>query len=181
MRAALIISLICNLHHLVAEETTTSEETPQRPDIAKVSEAFGHLLGKNLESMGMKFDIAKVIQGLRDEQDGKSAPMTETECIQAITTAQEIVFKETAATNLKQAEEFLSEHQTVEGIQSLESGKVLYRITQEGNGTSIDENSTPLIRYMGKFLDGSVFGASKEEEVLHLMKPFLVLAKESLG
>ena len=67
---------------------------------AKISEAFGHLVGKNIESMGVKLDIQAVIKGLKDASSGKNSPMTEMECIEAITAAQEAVFKETSTKNL---------------------------------------------------------------------------------
>lgn len=179
-----ILGVFCiSIAALMAEEPVSkTEEAPSQPvDVAKVSEAFGHLLGKNLDSMGMKFDIAKVIQGLKDSCDGKTAPMSEAECIQAITTAQEVVFKEAATENLKKAETFLAENQTGENIKSLENGKLQYRIDQEGKGAVVDENSNPLIRYTGKFLDGSVFGASKEEEMVHLDETIPGFSKALLG
>lgn len=178
------LSLVClSMSLLIAEETSSKiEETSSKPvDVAKVSEAFGHLLGKNLESMGMKFDIAKVIQGLKDSYDGKAAPMSEVECIQAITAAQEVVFKETASENLKKAEKFLAENQTAQDVKSLENGKLQYRINKEGKGATVDENSNPLIRYTGKFLDGSVFGASKEEEMVHLDETIPGFSKGLIG
>lgn len=178
----IILGAICfTATFLRAEEATIKEESPKTIDVAKVSEAFGHLLGKNLESMGMRFDIAKVTQGLKDASEGKSAPMTEAECIQAITTAQEIAFKETAEGNLKKAEEFLSENKQAEGVTTLEEGKLQYRVVQEGKGAVVNENSSPLIKYTGKFLDGSVFGASKEDEMVNLDETIPGFSKGLLG
>lgn len=181
----IILSFLCfSAIFLRAEEEAPSaaEETlPQAVDVAELSKAFGHLLGKNLESMGMKFDIAKVIQGLKDSYDGKPAPMTETECVQAMTTAQEIAFKETASENLKQAEAFLLDNEHVKGITTLEEGKLQYLINQEGTGDAVGENSTPLIQYTGKFLDGRVFGASKEEELVNLDETIPGFSKGLLG
>jgi peptidylprolyl isomerase len=185
MKKFILTILISSVGFLSAEEPASSptpeEKARSAADTAKVSEAFGHLLGKNLESMGMKFDIAKVIQGLKDSYDGKTPPMTEVECVQAIATAQEVVFKETASHNLKKAETFLNENQKAQGTTSLENGKLQYRITQEGKGAVIDENSSPLIRYTGKFLDGSIFGSSKEEEMVRLDETIPGFSKGLLG
>ncbi len=169
-----------SLGYLTAEEAA-QETSPPAPDVAKISEAFGHLLGKNLDSMGMKLDIAKVIQGLQDAAAHKEAPMTEVECIEAITAVQEAAFKETAQQNLKQAEEFLVKNQTSSEIHSLENGKLQYRITQEGKGACVSENSTPLIRYVGKFIDGSTFDSSKEEEMINLDEALSGFSKGLLG
>jgi peptidylprolyl isomerase len=137
-------------------------------DIGKVSEAFGHLVGKNLQHMGVKFDIAQIIKGLKDATDGKESPMTEMECIQALTAVQEKAFKEQATDNLKKAETFLQDNAKAKGVKSLENGKIQYRIEKEGNGTALEAHYSPLIRLTGKFLDGSVFNASKEEERVYL-------------
>jgi peptidylprolyl isomerase len=181
-----ILSLFCCSAALLFadgdSEILIPEETPtQAIDVAKLSEAFGHLLGKNLESMGMKFDIAKVMQGFKDSYEGKEAPMTEIECAQSMAAIHEIAFKETASENLKKAEEFLATNEHVEGIISLEDGKLQYLINQEGTGDTVEETSTPLIQYTGKFLDGAVFGASTEEELVNLDETIPGFSKGLLG
>lgn len=138
-------------------------------DIMKISEAFGHILGKNLETIGVKFDVAHVIKGLQDCFSGKESPMTELECIQAITVAQEAVFKIQSTENLKVAESFLEENKKSSQVVALEEGKVQYKIVEEGTGASqVEAHCSPLIKYAGKYLDGMVFGASKEEEAISL-------------
>lgn len=174
----LLLSLLC-MGFLSAEEAAPVEEA--KPDVEKISEAFGHLLGKNLETMGMKFDIAKVIQGLKDASEGKNAPMSEMECVQAIAAVQETVYKEAASENLKEAETFLETNKTAEGIHVLEDGKLQYKVTHEGKGAAVDENSSPLIRYSGKFLNGTVFGASTEDEMFNLDETLPGLHKGLLG
>jgi peptidylprolyl isomerase len=173
-----LLPLLC-VGFLFAEDEQPKEET--RPNVERISEAFGHLLGKNLDGMGMKFDIAKVIKGLQDASEGKTAPMSETECVQAITAAQESAFKETASENLKEAEQFLATNKEASDVKTLEEGKLQYKVTHEGKGAVVDENSTPLIRYTGKFLNGTVFGASKEEEVVHLDETIPGFSKGLLG
>ncbi|MGR3912835.1 MAG: FKBP-type peptidyl-prolyl cis-trans isomerase [Candidatus Rhabdochlamydia sp.] len=157
------------------------EETSSSKDVAKISEAFGHLIGKNLDSMGLRFDMAKVIQGLKDASDGKAPPMSEAECIQAITTAQEIAFKQVSQENLAKAENFLNQNLEIKGVHPLEENKVQYIITHEGEGASVDESSTPLIRYTGKFLDGSIFGSSQEAEPVRLDETIPGFSKGLLG
>lgn len=157
-----LISCFC-----IAEESSETP-SPSKQDVAKLSEAFGHLIGKNINSMGLQFDIASLIKGLQDSADGRTAPMTEMECIQALTQAQEMAFQKQSTTNLAQAEEFLKKNSSSEGIISIEEGKVQYKIEKQGNGASLSESSSPLIRYVGKFLDGTVFGSSSEDEPLSL-------------
>jgi peptidylprolyl isomerase len=180
-----LLSLVC-VGILMAEEPSShvdpaQESTETRPNVEKISEAFGHLLGKNLDTIGLKFDIAKVIQGLKDATEGKDAPMSEMECVQAITAVQEIASKEASAENLKEAEAFLAAHKTDPDMHVLEEGKLQYKITQEGKGAIVDANSAPLIRYTGKFLNGTVFGVSNEEEIVHLDETIPGFNKGMLG
>ena len=176
------------LENLVAAVETASEPVSSMPlsaetqevvkapvsvateiDIMKISEAFGHILGKNLETIGVKFDVAHVIKGLQDCFSGKESPMTELECIQAITIAQEAVFKLQCTENLKAAELFLEENKKAAEVVALEEGKVQYKITAPGNGADqVEAHCSPLIKYAGKYSDGTVFGASKEEEAISL-------------
>ncbi|MBM3207589.1 MAG: FKBP-type peptidyl-prolyl cis-trans isomerase [Chlamydiae bacterium] len=151
---------------LYGEENTSSAK--EQPEIGKISEAFGHLIGKNLESLGFEFDMQAVVQGLKDASAGKISPMTEVECIQAITTIQETAFKEQSQINLAKAEEFLKKNKKTKNVVSLEKGKVQYKIEKEGSGNSVKTNLSPVIRYVGKFLDGKVFGESKEDEHIAL-------------
>jgi len=177
MKKIILSLFFCTVALLHAEEETP----PHAVDVAKLSEALGHLLGKNLESMGMHFDMAKVMQGMQDSYDGKEAPMTEQECVQALATAQEIAFKEAASENLKKAEEFLTQNSATQGITTLEAGKLQYTINQEGTGAEVQENDSPVIQYVGKLLDGAVFGASKEEEVVRLDETIPGFSKGLLG
>lgn len=154
---------------LSAEEKPEAQSNAnQSVEIARLSEAFGHVIGKNLENIGVKFEMAQVIKGLQDAIAGKESPMSEMECIQAIASVQEKVFKEQCTENLKRAEKFLADNAKTDGVVSLEAGKVLYRINEKGNGAEIESHFSPMVRYTGKYLDGSVFGASKEEETISL-------------
>lgn len=165
----LTLSLSCGIaiekQDMTQEAVTT--ENPQK-EISKISEAFGHLIGKNIESMGVQFDIQYVIKGLKDAAAGKNSPMTEMECIQAITAAQEFAFKEQSEVNLQKAEEFLHNNGNEKGTVTIAEGKVQYKVEKEGSGGKMESTDTPLIRYVGKFMDGSVFGASKEDEPISL-------------
>ena len=172
MRAAL--TSCAALFTLAALSLFASEETQQKnndtnsQDIKKISEAFGHLIGKNLDTIGFHFDMQSVVQGLRDASDGKSPPMSEMECIQAITSIQEAAFHEQAKVNLAEAEGFLKKNKKNKNVVSLEKGKVQYVIEQQGNGESLQANLSPVIRYTGKYLSGEIFGQSKENEHIAL-------------
>jgi peptidylprolyl isomerase len=145
-----------------------AEETPPPPDMGRISEAFGHMISKNLRSMGLEIDVAKVNKGVQDSKEGKESPMTEVELMEALSSVQEIAFKEKAAENLKKSEEFLAKNGSNPGVKTLVPGKLQYRIEKEGSGLAVNERSTPLIHFSGQFLDGPAFGSKTEEERISL-------------
>lgn len=177
---------------LVAENATSLIEEKKAPlskeenleesiDVSKISESFGHLIGKNIETIGFQLDIAKVIKGLQDEAAGKASPMSEVECFQAISTVQEGIFKKQAAENLVQADAFLAKNRKEKEIVSLEEGKLQYKVEKIGTGNSVEEHFSPLIRYVGKFMDGKVFGSSKEDEMISLDETIPGFSKGLVG
>jgi peptidylprolyl isomerase len=152
----------------ISEKKEDLEAVKTEENILKVSEAFGHLIGKNIETLGVKFDVASIIKGLQDSIQGKNSPLSEEQCVQAITAAQEEIFKEQAMDNLKKAEEFMAKNENEADVKVLEKGKLHYKVEQEGTGNTVLSHFSPLIRYTGKYLDGTTFGASKEEELVSL-------------
>ncbi len=191
----IIIALIFSTTAVFAEDAAPLEKAssevalsiPASPtsqdvtNVSKISEAFGHLIGKNLDTLGVQLDIAQIIKGLEDAAAGKDSPMTEMECIQAIASVQESNFKQQAIDNLKKANEFLSVNSTKSGIVILEEGKLQYKIEQEGKGSSVTEHSSPLIRYSGQLMDGTVCEASTETELMSLDETFKGFSKGVVG
>jgi len=151
------------------------------PDSKKVSEAMGHLIGKNLDTLGMHFDIDLVVKGMKDAANGKDSPMTEFECLAAIRSAQETAYKCQAKNNLEKAEKFLKDNAKKTDMVVLEEGKVQYKVEKKGAGAKVEANFTPLIRYVGKYLDGTVFDESQEPEVLPLADSIPGFSKGLVG
>lgn len=172
MIRALLVSLALTAG-LSAQEKT--------PEIAKVSEAFGHLIGKNLETIGVDLDLQLVVKGLQDAASGKDSPLSESECIELLAAAQEQAFQRKAGENLAAAEEFLKKNAKDQTIVSLEEGKVQYRVEKEGEGVTVKEGASPAIKYVGKYLDGSVFGQSEEEQIISLEETIPGFTKGLVG
>jgi len=166
-----------------SKEATLQQESKKEAeiDINKISEAFGHLIGKNLENLGFEFDMKQVIQGLQDSLAGKTSPMNETECVQAISLVQEDAFQKLATKNLESANAFLTENVKQEGIIEIEKNKLHYHIEKAGTGATVQEHDTPMIRYTGKFIDGKVFGSSKEDELISLDETIAGFSKGIIG
>ncbi len=190
LRKLKTVSKICfglNLSFLApiaaAENATVAEEKKieQSFDLNLVSEAFGHLIGKNLQTLGLEFDVHQVIKGIQDSIAGKDSPMSETDCVQAISLHQEQIFQKQAKTNLEQAEEFLVKNSKKEGIIEIEPNKLQYKVDQVGSGETVKPHCTPTIRYTGKFQDGNVFGASTEGEAISLDETLPGFTKAVVG
>jgi peptidylprolyl isomerase len=143
------------------QEAVTPAEQPQI-DIKKLSEAFGNFIGKNLKTPGISFDLESLIKGIRDGAAGKPSPLNEQEYEDMMAAFQEKAFKEIATRNLKNANEFMTKNANEQGVVEIEPGKLQYFILREGSGPAVTQQSTPMINYTGKYLDGSIFGSSEE-------------------
>lgn len=167
---------------LFAQNAVEVEGEQERDvDVAKISEAMGHLIGKNLEHLGLNFDVNLVLKGIKDATSGKKSPMSEEECVQAISIIQEHAYNEEAEKNLTDAEEYLKRKEKGKGINKLERGKLLYSVEKQGEGEEVQGYHSPLIRYTGKYLDGTVFGHSQEEELISLDETIPGFSKGIVG
>ncbi len=144
-------------------EETASPSPKKNYDMYQLSEAFGHVVGRSVQSMGVDFHVDSLIKGLRDHSQGKPAPLGEKECLETLTEIRSQKMKKAAQKNLQTAEEFLKNNAHDPQVTSLKEGKVQYKITHAGrDGTSVSHESVPLVSYVGKFADGSVFSESPQ-------------------
>lgn len=174
-----IFSIFLFMNVLFAKESPPQEEKIH--DVTKISEAFGHLIGKNMETIGVDLDLNYVIKGLQDAAKGIQSPLSEIECVQAISSAQEIAYKKLAEKNLKEAENFLEKNAKNNNVVKLEKGKIQYKIQKEGNGPVVDAQSNLKIKYTGKYLDGSLFSSSNEAQIVSMQEVIPGFSKGLLG
>ncbi len=73
-------------------------------DIAKISEAMGHIIGKNLQELGIDLDLDAIVKGLKEESQGKTSPLNDEECVQAIANMQEEKITETTEQELEKVD-----------------------------------------------------------------------------
>lgn len=145
-----------------AEKGTKTSDKADHIDMKKLSEAFGHFIGRNLQSPGLKFDLESLIKGIREGASGEPAPLSEKEYEEMMAAVQERAFKEMSSTNLQAANDFMAKNAHAQSIVEIVPGKLQYTIIKEGQGTAVGANSSPVIHYTGKYLDGTVFGTSEE-------------------
>ncbi len=149
------------------KNATTSAPAAQaqevtQDDILKISEAFGHFIGRNLNTPGVKFDLDKVIQGIRNGAEGKPAPMNDQEYEEKMLLLQKIAYAKLSENNLKAANDFLQKNVKEKGVIEIEPGKLQYLILEQGQGPVVEANGNPQINYVGKYIDGTEFGSSKD-------------------
>jgi peptidylprolyl isomerase len=141
-------------------EQPSQDITPE--DIKKASQAFGHFIGRNLNTPAMQFDLEKVIQGIRDGSANKPSPLSDKEYEKLMMRIQKKAFDNLSSSNLKAADEFLAKNAHEPHIIVVEPGKLQYLILSPGTGPVVEPHGTPSINYVGKYLDGTVFGNSEE-------------------
>jgi peptidylprolyl isomerase len=108
-------------------------------DKAKLWEALGHMIGKNLQSLDVPLDMAAIAKGLQDEAAGLTSPMSEDVCIQTLMNYQR-------EKNLQEAEAFLDANKKREGMVALEGGKLQYEILKKGKGQQVQSYNSPFVR-----------------------------------
>lgn len=173
MKKSLLLSL-CAAFSLYAD-------VPAEQNIAKISEAMGHLIGKNLEALGLELDIEALVKGLQDASEGKTSPMKEEECVEAIAVLQEEHLELLAEKNRKAAEVFLETNQKTEGVVSLENNKIQYKILKEGTGQALEPYNSPIVRYSARYLDGEALETITEEELISLDETIPGFSKGIIG
>lgn len=140
----------------------TTADKKDQIDMKKLSEAFGHFIGRNLQSPGLSFDLESIIKGIREGAAGQPSPLTEKEYEDMMTAVQEKAFKEMSTSNLKAANDFMEKNHQTAGVVEVVPGKLQYLVLKEGTGESVESHSSPKIHYTGKYQDGTVFGTSEE-------------------
>lgn len=149
-------------HDASKTEQTSAQADNDNADMIKLSEAFGHFIGRNLNSPGMKFDLEAIIKGMRNGAAGNPAPMADQEYEALLMKMQEKAFKQISDANLKAANEFLETNKSKPDVKEIEPGKLQYTILQEGTGQAVEEHNAPQIHYVGKYIDGTTFSSSQD-------------------
>lgn len=150
-------------------------------DTRKISESLGHLIGKNLESLGLPIDMQALVKGMEDSAAGKDSPLNEDACVEALTALREQKLLEKGEKNLIEAAAFLEQNKNQKGIVSLEEGKLQYKIDKEGTGEAVQAYNSPLVRCKGTFLTGEAFQSGFEQELISLEETIPGLSKGILG
>ncbi len=148
-------------------------------DIKKLSEAIGHIIGKNLDDLGFELDLKRMIKGIKKGSSNKDSPMSEDECLQALAKLQIKANEKICINNKKIAEDFLNKNVNEKDIIEIDKGKLQYKMIQAGKGESLKPYNMPIVKITGKYFDGQIF--TDIEEVLNINETLPALQKAMAG
>ncbi len=162
------------IHDEVAEENqdsrprrgTPATRAARQPDIHQLSEAFGHFIGQDISKQGIHLDINDVITGIHDGVQGKPAPLSEQEYDSIISNFRSQHFQELANFNLALADAFMLSNGKRSDIVQAAPGKVQFVILQRGHGPRVEAHTVPILRFVGRFIDGTIFTQTEDNKAL---------------
>ncbi len=132
----------------------------------KESYSIGYQVGLSIRSDGVKVDMDRLVQGLRDAVDGGAPLLGEEEMKRLIVdlrkTAREGQLKalqETIVRNAEESKKFLEQNAKKEGFRTTESG-LQYLVLKDGAGDSPKVEDVVTVHYRGTFTDGREFDSS---------------------
>lgn len=140
----------------------TKEELFSQSYIDRLSETYGHLIQKSLSNPVIKLNSKAVIQGMQNAEAGKASPMSEQEYEETLQLIQQYAYEDMANKNLAEAESYLKKNAAEPGVVNLDSGKLQYKIMQEGKGETVTDETMPTINYNATFSNGQKLGSSDQ-------------------
>lgn len=127
------------------------------------SYAIGADMERNFKRQGFDLDIDMVLRGMKDAQAGDKLVLTETELLETLNVfASDLRRRQAkdkliaAQDNKKEAEAFLTDNETKEGVVVLPSG-LQYKILKAGNGRKPTAQDTVEVHYKGSLINGTLF------------------------
>jgi len=142
--------------------------TAPNPEMIKLSEALGHLLGKQLEQLDMPIDLTALAKGLENQAAGIDSPLADEACLQEIAKIQDKKNKELEQKNLTETESFFAKNKEKEKIQTLIDGKLQMEVTRKGTGQIVQLDNSPVVRFSGHYIDGRSFLDAETETLISL-------------
>lgn len=132
----------------------------------KASYTYGVRNARAMKAQGLELDFEAYRMGFETELSGGKVMMDDAEMREVSRElaakrreAAELERSQATEKNLKEANEFLAENKTKEGVVTTESG-LQYKVIREGEGDSPSATDTVSVHYEGRLLNGTVFDSS---------------------
>ncbi|GAB6034148.1 FKBP-type peptidyl-prolyl cis-trans isomerase [Galenea microaerophila] len=151
---------------LLSSTTALADNTELKTVEQKASYTLGADLAKNFIQQGIDIDNDALLMGFEDALKGRPLKLTQQEMNDAIEAfkkkimAQKMAaFKALSEANKVKEAAFFAENKGKPGIHTTASG-LQYKIIKEGKGPHPTDDSTVIVHYEGRLLDGTVFDSS---------------------
>ena len=153
----LILSALSVHAKAIQEDYRKAEEK------ARVSYAFGMVIGSNMRSAGIEYDYDAFADGFRTMIENGTAQFGEQEAIEIIEVALQRSMEKIAEENRQREAEFLASNGERPDVQTTSTG-LQYEVLADTEGEKPVLNSTVRVYYTGAFIDGKSFDDSTDGE-----------------
>ncbi|MDR1839827.1 MAG: FKBP-type peptidyl-prolyl cis-trans isomerase [Treponema sp.] len=159
------LAFLCLFLSVLALHARAIQEDYRRAEEkARVSYAFGMIIGNNLSTAGIEFDYDAFTEGVKALLEENALPQfSEQEAREIVETALQESMDRQSAQNRLLEEEFLAKNMRKPEIIVTPSG-LQYEILTETAGEKPNPDSIVRVRYTGTFSDGNPFDSSTEED-----------------
>lgn len=131
-------------------------------EIDSVSYGLGVTLAQNLEQQGLdSINVDLMASAIRTSLAGDSTKMALQESGEMINNYMRRKQQQASSGAKEKSEAFLEENAQKENVKVTESG-LQYKVLEEGDGVSPDENDKVTVHYEGTLVNGSIFDSSYE-------------------
>ncbi|MCL2066311.1 MAG: FKBP-type peptidyl-prolyl cis-trans isomerase [Treponema sp.] len=135
------------------------EDYRKADEKARVSYAFGMMLGSELKGTELEFNYEAFAQGLKAVIEDGGGLFSEQEAFEIVNTAMQNAMERRTEENRIKEEFFLAENMGRPGIIITESG-LQYEVLEEGEGEKPQPDSVVRVHYEGSLTDGVIFDSS---------------------
>jgi FKBP-type peptidyl-prolyl cis-trans isomerase len=154
-----IIILCLMFSALAAYARAIQEDINLAEERARMSYAFGMVIGSDLQPSGLDFNYSAFAEGVRASMK-KETKITHDEAVEIVRAAFETAMTARAEENRNSELKFLAENGEKPGVTTTPSG-LQYEVLKEGSGESPASIDTVRVNYEGSLTDGSVFDGNE--------------------
>ena len=146
-----------------AVSALAEDKPPQLKDLKdKASYSIGLNVGFNFKRQNLDLNQDAFLAGMKDALSNRKPILSEQEVRETMMAFEKDIQQkqqQTAQKNQGDADKFLAENKTKEGVKTTASG-LQYKVLKEGNGPQPKASDSVTVNYRGTLLDGTEFDSS---------------------